>query len=146
MEGRYMSMFVWKDWLVLLVVLPLVLPAIFVIYAILRATEQPLPRHSPRPTLDTLQRLFYSARETAAMGITHFVATMNSDTLKELGREVAMGGINAPASLSAACAEAATKGDGPTGVELWDVALTIDSRLDDSEIKLSPIESTNPAA
>ena len=94
--------------------------------------------------LDTLQRLFYAARETAAVGATHFVATMNGDTLKELGREVAMGGVDAPAGLSAACEEVAAKGDGPTGIELWTVALTLDSRLGDSEIRLSPTDPTPP--
>lgn len=92
-----------------------------------------------------MQRLFYAARETAPAGTTHFVATMNGDTLRELGREVAMGGVDAPAGLSAACEEAAAKGDGPTGIELWDVALTLDSRLGDSEIKLSPVDPTTPA-
>jgi hypothetical protein len=65
---------------------------------------------------------------------------MNGDTLKELGREVAMGGVDAPAGLSATCEEAAAKADGPTGIELWEVALTLDSRLGDSEITLSPVE------
>jgi hypothetical protein len=105
-----------------------------------------LPRHSPRSTLDTLQRLFYAARESAAAGTTRFIAAMNGDTLKELGREVAMGGVDAAAGLSAACEEAAAKGDGPTGIELWNVALTLDSRLGDSEITLSPIDSTTPPA
>lgn len=63
---------------------------------------------------------------------------MNADTLKELGREVAMGGVDAPPGLSAACEAAAAKGDGATGIVLWDVALVLDSSLGDSEIKLSP--------
>jgi hypothetical protein len=90
-----------------------------------------------------LQRLFYLARENAnaVRGITvRFAATMNSDTLKELGREVAMGGVDAPTGLPAACEEAAARGDGPTGLELWDVVLIIDHRLGDSEIKLAPID------
>jgi hypothetical protein len=90
-----------------------------------------------------LQRLFYLARENASAikGITiRFAATMNSDTLRELGREVAMGGVDAPTSLPAACEEAAGRGDGPTGLELWDVVLIIDHRLGDSEIKLAPID------
>jgi hypothetical protein len=99
--------------------------------------------NSPRSTLDTLQRLFYAARETAAAaGTTRFIAAMNDDTLKELGREVAMGGVDAPAGLSAACEAAAALPDGPTGVVLWDVALTLDRSLGDSEIKLTPIEPT----
>lgn len=107
-----------------------------------------MAERSSRSTLDTLQRLFYAAREKAPAGTTHFVATMNGDTLKELGREVAMGGVDAPAGLSAACEEAATKADGPTGIQLWDVALTLDSRLGDSEIMLEPIDpspTTNPS-
>ena len=80
----------------------------------------------------------------AAEGTTRFDAAMNGDTLKELGREVAMGGIDAPTGLSAACEEAAAKGDGPTGIELWTVALTLDSRLADSEIRLSPTDPTPP--
>jgi hypothetical protein len=98
-----------------------------------------LREHSPRSTLDTLQRLFYAAREMAAAeGTTRFDAAMNGDTLKELGREVAMGGIDAPTGLSAACEEAASRGDGPTGIVLWDVALTLDSRLGDAEITVAP--------
>jgi hypothetical protein len=65
-----------------------------------------LSEHSPRSTLDTFQRLFYAARESAnaAEGITiGFVATMNGDTLKELGREVAMGGVVAHLTLPSAC-------------------------------------------
>ena len=68
---------------------------------------------------------------------------MNGDTLKELGREVAMGGVDAPAGLSAACEEAAAKGDGPTGIELWEVALALDSRLGDSEITLSEVDPSS---
>ena len=34
---------------------------------------------------------------------------MNGDALKELGLEVAMGGVDAPADLLAACEEAAAK-------------------------------------
>ena len=100
--------------------------------------------HAPRSTLDTLQRLFYAARERATAETTHFVATMNADTLRALGREVAMGGVDAPAGLSAACEEAATKGDGPTGIHLWDVALTLDRSVGDSEITLSPVDSSIP--
>jgi hypothetical protein len=85
--------------------------------------------------------LFYAARESAnaAEGITiGFVATMNGDTLKELGREVAMGGVVAHLTLPAACEDAAAKADGPTGIVLWDVELILDSRLGDLEIKLVP--------
>ena len=63
---------------------------------------------------------------------------MNGDTLRELGREVAMGGVDVPAGFSAACEVAAGKGDGPTGLLLWAVALTLDGSLGDSEIKLTP--------
>jgi hypothetical protein len=105
-----------------------------------------LSRHSPRSTLDSLQRLFYAAREQATAGTGRFVATMNADTLKELGREVAMGGVDAPAGLSAACEEAATKADGPTGIELWDVALTLDRSMGDSEITLTPVDPSSPGS
>jgi len=67
---------------------------------------------------------------------------MNGDTLKELGREVAMGGVEAPAGLSAACEQAAARGEGRTGIALWDVELTVDHSLGDGEIKLSPTDST----
>jgi hypothetical protein len=70
---------------------------------------------------------------------------MNGDTLKEVGREVAMGGVEAPAGLSAACEEAAAKGDGPTGIELWDIALILDRNLGDGEIKLSPAATESPS-
>jgi hypothetical protein len=89
-----------------------------------------------------LQRLFYLARESAnaIRGVTvRFAATMNGDTLKELGREVAMGGVDAPSGLPAACEEAVARGDGPTGIELWDIALIVDHRMGDSEIKLAPV-------
>ncbi len=62
---------------------------------------------------------------------------MNGDTLKELGREVAMGGVVALLTLPAACEEAATKADGPTGIFLWDVELVLDSTLGDSEIHMN---------
>jgi hypothetical protein len=103
-----------------------------------------LIEHSPRSTLDTLQRLFYVAREKAiAEGTTRFVATMNGDTLRALGREVAMGGVDAFAGLSAACEDAAAKGDGPTGIELWDVALTLDRKMGDGEIQVVPASSSS---
>ena len=106
--------------------------------------RSPLSGHSPRSTLDTLQRLFYAARETAAPGTAGFVAAMNGDTLRELGREVAMGGVEASAGLSAACEAAATGPDGPTGIRLWDVALTLDRGLGDSEITLAPADPATP--
>jgi hypothetical protein len=71
---------------------------------------------------------------------------MNGDTLRELGREVAMGGVDAPAGLSAACEQAAAKSDGPTGVVLWDVELTLEGSLGDGEIRLSPMSATNAAS
>ena len=95
--------------------------------------------HSPRTTLDTFQRLFYAAREAAnaAEGTSvRFVAMMNGDTLKELGREVAMGGVVAQLGLPAACEEAAATADGPTGIVLWDVELVLNSTLGDSEIRI----------
>jgi hypothetical protein len=97
-----------------------------------------LSEHSTRSTLDAFQRLFYAAREsaTAARGTVRFVARMNGDTLKELGREVAMGGVDAPPGLPAACEEAAAKEDGPTGIILWNVELTLDRHLGDSEIRM----------
>ena len=61
---------------------------------------------------------------------------MNSDTLKELGREVAMGGVDAPAGLSAACEAAAGREDGPTGIVLWQVELALDRTMGDSEIRI----------
>ena len=64
---------------------------------------------------------------------------MNGDTLKELGREVAMGGVDAPADLSAACEAAAAKDDGPTGIVLWEVELTLDHTMGDSEIAILPL-------
>jgi len=65
---------------------------------------------------------------------------MNGDTLRELGREVAMGGVDAPAGLSAACeAAAAADKDGPTGIVLWDVELTLDRTKGDSEIAILPV-------
>jgi hypothetical protein len=99
----------------------------------------------PRATLDTLQRLFYAAREDAAAGTARFVATMNADTLRALGREVAMGGVAAPAGLSAACEDAAAKADGPTGIDLWGIALVLDGSLGDSEIRLAPADPAPPA-
>ena len=97
-----------------------------------------MSHHSSRSTLDTFQRLFYAAREnaSAAGGTVRFVAAMNGDTLKELGREVAMGGVVALLTLPAACEEAAAKADGPTGIVLWDVELALDSSLGDSEIRM----------
>ena len=95
--------------------------------------------HTPRSTLDTFQRLFYAAREDAPIAqgsAVRFLATMNGDTLKELGREVAMGGVVALLGLPAACEEATAEPDGPTGIVLWDVELVLDSRLGDSEIRL----------
>jgi len=94
--------------------------------------------HSPRSTLDRLQRLFYIAREAAPAGTGRFVATMNGDTMKELGREVAMGGVDAPAGLSAACEAAATKKEGATGILLWDVELALDQKMGDGEIQVVP--------
>jgi hypothetical protein len=64
---------------------------------------------------------------------------MNGDTLRQLGREVAMGGVDAPAGLSAACEDAAAKPDGPTGIMLWEVELTLDRQLGDSEIRIEPV-------
>jgi|GEM_PF-543724 len=52
---------------------------------------------------------------------------MNGDTLRELGREVAMGGVVAQLTLPAVCEDAAAKADGPTGIILWDVELVLDS-------------------
>jgi len=99
-----------------------------------------LSDHSPRSTLDAFQHLFYAAREKARVSTVptsvRFVATMNGDTLKELGREVAMGGVVALLTLPAACEEAAAKADGPTGIILWDVELVLDSSLGDSEIRM----------
>lgn len=95
-----------------------------------------------------MQRLFYLARESASAirGVTvRFAATLNSDTLKELGREVAMGGVDAPSGLPAACEEAAARGDGPTGIELWDIALIVDRRMGDGEIKLAPVNYKSSA-
>jgi hypothetical protein len=63
---------------------------------------------------------------------------MNGDTLRALGREVAMGGVEVPAGFLAACEAAAAKGDGPTGLLLWQVALTLDGTLGDGELKLVP--------
>ena len=92
---------------------------------------------SSRSTLDTFQRLFYAAREKAdGSGTARFVAIMNGDTLKELGREVAMGGVVALLTLPAACEEAAADADVPTGIVLWDVELVLDRSLGDGEIRL----------
>ncbi len=107
-----------------------------------------MPDHSPRSTLDSFQRLFYAARESAdaAEGTTlRFTASMNGDTLKELGREVAMGGVVAQLALPAACEEAAAKADGPTGIILWDVELTLDSSLGDSEIRMDATPASRGA-
>jgi hypothetical protein len=71
-----------------------------------------------------------------------FVAIVNGDTLKELGREAAMGGVEAPSGLPSACEEAAAKGDGATGIELWDVVLVVNQSLGDSEIKPVPIDDS----
>jgi hypothetical protein len=97
-----------------------------------------MPSHSVRSTLDAFQRLFYAAREaaSAAGGPTHFAARMNGDTLKELGREVAMGGVVAQLSLPAACEDAAAGPDGPTAITLWDVVLVLDNTLGDGEIRI----------
>jgi hypothetical protein len=65
-----------------------------------------------------------------------FAARMNGDTLKQLGREVAMGGVVALLTLPAACEEAAAMGDGATGIVLWDVELVLDNSLADSEIQM----------
>ena len=61
--------------------------------------------------------------------------------MKELGREVAMGGVNAPAGLPAACETAATKSDGATGILLWNVELTLDQKMADGEIRVVPASS-----
>jgi hypothetical protein len=68
---------------------------------------------------------------------------MNSDTLKELGREVAMGGVDAPAGLSVACEAAAGREDGPTGIVLWQVELALDRTMGDSEIRILPVPPTH---
>ena len=97
---------------------------------------------SPRSTLDHFQRLFYAARETAEAShgtMARFVARMNGDTLRQLGREVAMGGVVALLTLPAACEEAAAKADGATGIVLWDVELVLDSSLGDSEIQMDEV-------
>lgn len=102
-------------------------------------------RSSPRSTLDLFQRLFYAARENANLAegkAVPFVARMNGDTLRALGREVAMGGVVALLSLPAACEEAAAGSDGPTGITLWDVELSLDSRLGDNEILLDAVPPT----
>lgn len=93
---------------------------------------------SPRSTLDTFQRLFYAAREKAGLaeGAVGFVAVMNGETLRQLGREVAMGGVVAQLTLPAACEDAATGTDGPTGIMLWDVELVLDSSLGDRKIRM----------
>ncbi|UYN94367.1 MAG: hypothetical protein KIT25_20380 [Enhydrobacter sp.] len=108
-----------------------------------------MSEQSPRSTLDAFQRLFYAAREKASVGggaTVRFVAMMNGDTLKELGREVAMGGVVAQLGLPAACEEAAAKGDGPTGILLWDVELVLDGSLGDSEIRMDETPVDEAAA
>ena len=62
---------------------------------------------------------------------------MNGDTLRQLGREVAMGGVVALLGLPAACEEAAGLANGPTGIVLWDVELVLDCSLGDSEIRVA---------
>ncbi len=47
-----------------------------------------------------------------------------------------MGGVVALLTLPAACEEAAAQADGPTGINLWDVELVLDSSLSDSEIQM----------
>ena len=101
---------------------------------------RPLTNYSSRSTLDAFQRLFYAAREKANVAeapAVRFVATMNGDTLRQLGREVTMGGVVALLGLPAACEEAAATADGPTGIVLWDVELVLNSSLDDSEIQVT---------
>ena len=100
---------------------------------------------SPRSTLETFQRLFYAAREKANVAegsAVRFVATMNGDTLRQLGREVAMGGVVALLGLPAACEEAAAMANGATGIVLWDVELVLDGSLGDSEIRMTATPST----
>ena len=102
---------------------------------------------SPRSTLDVFQRLFYAAREKAdGSRAVRFVAIMNGDTLKELGREVAMGGVVALLTLPAACEEAAADADGPTGIVLWDVQLVLDRSLGDDEIRIAEAPGGERAA
>lgn len=102
-----------------------------------------------RSTLDAFQRLFYAAREKASIhgSAVRFVATMNGDTLRQLGREVAMGGVVAMLGLPAACEEAVATTNGPTGIVLWDVELVLDGNLGDSEIRMTADSSSDgPAA
>jgi hypothetical protein len=68
--------------------------------------------------------------------------------LKELGREVAMGGVVAHLTLPAACEDAAAMADGPTGINLWDVELVLDSSLGDSEIRMgkAPLDQATAGA
>ena len=99
---------------------------------------------SSRSTLEAFQRLFYAARERAnavERSTVRFVATMNGDTLRQLGREVAMGGVVALLGLPAACEEAAALANGPTGILLWDVELVLDDSLGDSEIRMTAASS-----
>ena len=102
--------------------------------------------HAPsRATLEAFQRLFYAAREKANVAegsAVRFVATMNGDTLRQLGREVAMGGVVALLGLPAACEEAAAMANGATGIVLWDVELVLDGSLGDSEIRMTATPST----
>lgn len=118
----------------------------------LRAPAHPdvtLSEYSPRSTLDIFQRLFYAARENAnpaAATPVRFVAAMNGETLRQLGREVAMGGVVALLTLPAACEEAAASADGPTGIVLWDVELVLDSSLGDSEIRVDEVQANDRQA
>lgn len=101
-----------------------------------------LARSPNRSTLDNFQRRFYAAREISDRGdgsAARLGAAMNGDTLKELGREVAMGGVDAPPGFSAACEKAAAGPEGPTGVILWNVELTLDHGLGDSEIRMDEV-------
>jgi hypothetical protein len=101
----------------------------------------------PRSTLDTFQRLFYAARDKAdSPGTARLVASMNGDTLRALGREVAMGGVVALLTLPAACEDAAANADGPTGIALWDVELILDRSLDDGEIRMAEAPADEGAA
>src|SRR5437762_1987868 len=92
-----------------------------------------------RPILERFERLYFAARESSLARNPTFIAQMNGETLKKLGRELERGGIDMPPGTAEACASLAERA-GPTGIKLWGVEIHIDRlrNTDDLTISSSP--------
>jgi hypothetical protein len=87
-----------------------------------------------RPIFDTFLHQLYLAREGSLKLAKNLTAAMTFATLQALGKELSADDTEVPIAIAEMTASASDQ-DGPTGIGLLGVALWIDRRMSDGNVR-----------